>query len=81
MVDKFMGRELVEGSLIYGKGTRRWELNLWEGSLKMGTKYVRRALRDGSWKMGAVKYVGTELEYGSLIYGRGARRWEIIFSS
>ena len=53
MVDKFMGRDLVDGSLIYGKGTRRWELNLWEGSLKMGTKYVRRALRDGSliyWK-------------------------------
>jgi len=27
-----MGGELDDGSLIYGRGARRWELNLWEGS-------------------------------------------------
>ena len=56
-----MGREPEDGSLIYGKGARRWEVNLWEGSKKKGE----------------AKFMGREPEDESLIYGKGARRREV----
>ena len=51
-----MGREPEDGSLIYGKGARRWEVNLWEGSKKKGE----------------AKFMGREPEDESLIYGKEA---------